>query len=65
MPDMHRGGCVVIRDHGQPARHRLGHDVAVGFRQAGEEEDIRRGVVLGQLRTASGAGEYMLGIFPL
>src|SRR5207237_8871968 len=47
---------VVVAQHDQSARHRLGDDVAKGLGRARKNEYIRRGVVIRQLFSAMGSG---------
>ncbi len=58
---MRRRRRVVVGDHGEPARERLHGHVAVGFGQAGKQEDIARSVVRGEVLAAPRPGEDRLG----
>ena len=62
MLEMLARGGIVVRDHRQPARHRLERDVAEGLGGAGKEEDVGRRVVGGQLAVHEAAGNDVADI---
>lgn len=57
--DQLRGRGVVEGHDGDTAGHGLGDDVAKGLRHAGEEEEIGRGHMAGQIVTCALAGEVV------
>ncbi len=59
--DQPAGGGVVERDHGQAAGHGLGGDVAEGLGDAGEQEQVGRRVVRGEVGAAALAREDGVG----
>ena len=60
--DVHARRRVVIRDHEKPARHRLQGDVAERLGLAGEQEDVGRGVVRGEVVARLESGEDQIGM---
>jgi hypothetical protein len=63
--DVHPRGGVVVGDHGEPARHRLQGHVAEGLGLAGEEEDVGRGVVRGQVVRRPESTKHEIGMVAL
>jgi hypothetical protein len=53
---------VVVRDHAEAARHRFQGDVAERLRLAGEQEDVGRGIVRGEVVPRAESGEDEIGM---
>lgn len=60
MADVLGGSGLVVGHDSKPRGHRFEHHVAEGLGQAGEQEQVTAGVMLGEVITAPGAAEYRL-----
>ncbi len=65
MPDVHLGGSIVVRDHGEAACHCFQGDIAKGFGFAGKEEHVCGSEMVSQLLTGAYATKDEMGIFSL
>ncbi|MNN06864.1 hypothetical protein D3C81_1196720 [compost metagenome] len=58
--DMLGGSGLIIGNYRQPRGHGFEHHIAKGFGQAGEQEQVAAGIVLGQCFTPLGATEHRI-----
>ena len=56
------GRRAVVGDDAESAGERLGGDIAESLGEAGEKEEVGRGVVLGEIRAAPQSGKNVLGV---
>jgi len=63
MPYQFGSGGTGKGHHGQAAGQCFGRHVAVGFGEAGEEEEVGTGVVGRQILAGTHAGETVIGVF--